>query len=72
MVVMDKKSKKIICTDYANGKRHDFKIFQESAVRFKKTTKALTDTGFLGLQKMHANTSIAKEKKQKESVNKSR
>lgn len=31
----------------------------------KEKTKALTDTGYLGLQKMHANTSMPKKKSKK-------
>lgn len=59
---MDKKTKKIICTNFSNGKCHDFKAFQKSKVRFHKTTKAMTDTGYLGMKKIHANTFMPKKK----------
>jgi hypothetical protein len=44
---------------------HDFKVFQESGVRFQESTLALTDTGYLGLKKIHTNTSMPKKKSKK-------
>lgn len=63
--MVDKKTKKIICIDYTNGKRHDFNLFKKSKVHFKISTKALTDTGFLGLKKIHNNTEMPKKKSKK-------
>ena len=60
---MDKKSTKIICTNMSNGKCHDFRLFKESGVRFAKDSKAITDTGYIGLQKIHSNTNYAKKEK---------
>jgi hypothetical protein len=45
-------------------------MFKESKIRFKKTTKALTDTGFLGLKKIHANTDMPKKKSKKNPLTK--
>lgn len=63
--MVDKKSEKIICINLSNGKRHDYRLFKESGVRIAKNTKALTDTGYLGLQKIHANTYMPKKKSKK-------
>jgi hypothetical protein len=62
---VDKKSQKIICTDLANGKRHDYRLFKESGVKIAENIKALTDTGYLGLQKTHSNTFMPKKKSKK-------
>jgi hypothetical protein len=35
----------VICTNFSNGKRHDFRLFKESGVRFLASTEVLTDTG---------------------------
>jgi hypothetical protein len=59
---VDKKSQKIICTDRTNGKNHDFRLFKESGVNIYKDIKAVTDTGYLGLQKIHTNTDMPKKK----------
>jgi hypothetical protein len=64
-VVVDKTSKKIICTNYKNGKKHDFKVFKESNVHLHPTLIAKTDTGYLGMQKLHKNTHMPKKKSKK-------
>ena len=63
--MVNKTSQQIICTDFSNGKRHDFRLFKESRVRFKKETAVLTDTGYQGLQKIHANSQLPKKKTKK-------
>jgi hypothetical protein len=37
-------------------------VFKESKIRLKESTKALTDTGFLGLKKLHNNTDMPKKR----------
>ena len=58
-------AQKIICTAFSNGKKHDFKLFKESKVYFKETTEAITDTGYLGLSKIHTKTTMSKKKSKK-------
>ena len=62
---MDKKGKKIICTNFAEGKRHDFRLYKESKVHLHPEISALTDTGYLGLQKIHTKTEMPKKKTKK-------
>lgn len=62
---MDKESRKIICTAFSNGKRHDFRLFKESKTPIHPQINALTDSGYLGLQKLHAKTQIPKKKSKK-------
>jgi hypothetical protein len=38
-------------------------LFKESGVRFQPKTKALTDTGYQGLQKIHPNSELPKKKR---------
>jgi hypothetical protein len=64
-LVVDPKGKKIICTNFANGKRHDFRLFKESKVRFSPGTEAIVDTGYQGLQKIHSKTRIPKKRSKK-------
>ena len=61
-VVVDKKSKQVICTNFSNGKKHDFKLFKESRVRWRKETKALTDTGYTGIHKIQSTTRLPKKR----------
>ncbi len=62
---MDKKSEEIICVEISNGKRHDFRLFKESGVKIYESIKVITDTGYLGLQKIHANTDMPKKRSKK-------
>lgn len=60
--MIDKSSKKVICTDFSNGKRHDFRLFKESGIRFHPQIRVLTDTGYQGLHKIHTNSALPKKK----------
>ncbi len=62
---MDKKTKIVICTDFANGKKHDFRLFKESTTHIHSEINVKTDTGYQGLQKLHQNTSIPKKRSKK-------
>ena len=64
-VVVDKTSRKVICTQVTNGRRHDFRLFKESGVKFKSTTQTVTGTGYQGIQKLHANSQVSKKKTKK-------
>ncbi len=64
-MVVDKKTNQVICTDFTNGKCHDFRLFKESKLGFKKSTKVVTDTGYQGVQKIHANSESPKKRKKK-------
>lgn len=67
---MNKKTQQIICTNYSNGKCHDFRLLKKSGVQFYKDLKVLTDTGYLGLQKIHTNTFMPKKKSKKNPLTK--
>lgn len=67
---MDKRSKKIICTSFSNGKKHDFRLFKESKIHINSKIKVITDTGYQGLQKIHLNTAIPKKKSKKQPLSK--
>jgi len=69
-VVVNKQDKQIICTAFANGKEHDFKLFKESKVCVKPKTELDTDTGYLGIAKIHANSVLPKKKTKKNPLTK--
>jgi len=64
-VVVDKKTRKVICTAFANGKRHDFRLFKESKTYILKGTQADTDTGYQGIKKLHSNSVLPKKRTKK-------
>lgn len=67
---MDKKSQQIICTAFANGKRHNFRLFKESKTQIHPAIGVVTDTGYQGLQKIHAKTQMPKKRSKKNPLTK--
>ena len=65
MVVVDKKNRKVICTAFANGKRHDFRLFKESKIRANPKIRLKLDSGFQGISEIHANSELPKKKSKK-------
>lgn len=68
--MVDKKSKSVICTNVANGKKHDFKLFKESKIRCKPSSEILTDSGYTGIKKIHANSRLPKKSSKKKPLTK--
>jgi hypothetical protein len=62
----------VICTNFINGKRHDFHLFKQSGVRFQASTQLLTDSGYQGLQKIHAKQPATQKKAQETTTDKAR
>ncbi len=60
--VGDKFNKTVICTNFTNGKRHDFRLFKESGVHIHPKSKLLTDTGYQGIHLLHSNSALPKKK----------
>jgi len=69
-IVVDKKSKKTICTDFSNGKKHDFKLFKESEVRWVKEIEGFVDSGYTGILKIQSNTQLPKKRSKKKKLTK--
>lgn len=69
-MAVDKNSKKVICTSFSNGKRHDFRIFKESKTHIHPDIQATTDTGYQGIQKIHNNSELPKKKTRKKPLSK--
>jgi hypothetical protein len=48
----------MIGTSFTNRKRYDFRLFKESQIRVKPETEIDTDTGYQGIARLHANSSL--------------
>ena len=64
-MIVDKKTRKILCTAFANGKRHDFRLFKESKTYILKEIQVDTDTGYQGIKRLHAKSVLPKKKTRK-------
>jgi IS5 family transposase len=63
--VVDKKTRKVICTAFANGKKHDFRLYKESGTHMLSRIQVDTDTGYQGIKALHANSIVPKKKSKK-------
>ncbi len=64
MVVVEKKTRKVICVAFCNGNTHDFKLYKEAGIYVLAMIEIGADSGFQGIAKIHAN-SITPRKKSK-------
>jgi hypothetical protein len=53
-VIVDGRTRQIICTAHARGPVHDFALYGRSRVEPYETLEVLGDSGYQGLQKLHA------------------
>ncbi|KJV75539.1 IS5 family transposase ISOt6 [Orientia tsutsugamushi] len=68
--MVDKKTHQVICTNFSNGKKHDFRLFKKSKILIHSKVKAITDTGYQGIQKIHNNSELPKKKSKKNPLTK--
>ena len=64
-VIVSQETGEIICTKFARGKKHDFKIFKESKLVLRSDLKCLGDQGDQGIKKYHKNSFTPKKKPRK-------
>ena len=67
---MDKSTKEIICTNFCNGKKHDFRLFKESRVRWREDIEGVTDTGYTGIKRLQKNARLPKRSSKKNPLTK--
>lgn len=68
--MIDKKTTQVICTDFANGRKHDFRLFKESKMLIHHKVKVITDTGYQGIQKIHNNSELPRKRNKKHPLTK--
>lgn len=64
-MVVDKKTREVICTAFGNGKKHDFRLFKESKVRWTEKTCGVTDSGYTGIKKLQKSSRLPKKSSKK-------
>lgn len=63
--MVDKKTREVICTAFGNGKKHDFRLFKESKVRWTEKTYRVTDSGYTGIRKLQRSSRLPKKSSKK-------
>ncbi len=61
-LVITHPSKKILCVQVARGKTHDFALFKGSRLPLASDIELLADTGYQGVDKLHANSQTPHKK----------
>ena len=51
----------IVCLTFANGKKHDFRLFKESRVHIRPEILLGAGTGYQGLVQLHTNSLLPKK-----------
>jgi IS5 family transposase len=69
-ILVDTKTKEIICIEVRKGKVHDFRMWKESQIELDEKIELLADKGYQGVNKIHANSRIPIKKPRKKSLNK--
>lgn len=64
-IVVNKLTAEIVCICSDKGKTHDFRIFKESGTHVNPEALIAVDSGYQGLQKIHANTELPKKRSKK-------
>jgi hypothetical protein len=57
-VIIELKTKKIMCLRHGKGRMHDLKLFKKSHVKLPKKIKLLADKGYQGIVKIHEKSEI--------------
>lgn len=61
-MLVNLKDGQIIALAFANGKKHDFRLFKESQIHVLSNTLLEADSGYLGLADLHANSRLPKKR----------
>jgi hypothetical protein len=64
-IVVNKSTAEVVCIFSGKGKAHDFRIFKESGIHIHPKVRVAVDSGYQGLQKIHANTELPKKRTKK-------
>jgi len=69
-LLVNPKDGQIISLAFANGKKHDFRLFKESHTHVLPDTLLEADTGYLGLTDLHSNSSLPQKRSKKHPLTK--
>lgn len=56
--MIDKKTARVLCTAFSNGKRHDFALLKDSRLPIAEDCTVYADSGYTGLDTLHTNTKL--------------
>jgi transposase len=69
-VVVDGRSKQVICTAHGRGPTHDFALYKQSRLDLHESLELLADSGYQGLSKLHDKSRTPKKRSKKHQLTK--
>lgn len=69
-VVVNGRSKEVICTAHGRGTTHDFALYKQSQLELHESLELLADSGYQGLSKLHDRSWTPKKKSKKRQLTK--
>lgn len=69
-VVVDQASGQIICTTFAKGRVHDFRLFKQFRLPMLPEQLCLADKGYQGISKLHSHSCVPTKKPRKGKLDK--
>lgn len=69
-IVLDVQTSTIISVQTGRGREHDFKLFKRTKLPIHQDTEAMVDSGYTGIQKIHAKSQIPKKRSKKKPLTK--
>ncbi len=64
-MVVNGRTRQLICTHHGRGPVHDFALYQRSGVEPHESLEVLADSGYQGLQKLHSRSQTPRKKPRK-------
>ncbi len=64
-IVLDGQTSKIVSVKTGRGREHDFNLFKRTDLPIHQDTEAIVDSGYTGIQKIHAKSQIPKKRSKK-------
>ena len=61
-MVVNGRTRQVICTHHGRGPVHDFALYQRSKVGLHESLEVLADSGYQGLQKLHEKSKTPRKK----------
>lgn len=55
-MLLERGTRRILAVRVGKGRRHDFHLYKQSQTRVHPKVELFSDTGYQGIQKLHANT----------------
>jgi hypothetical protein len=64
-VVVNGRTRQVICTAQARGPTHDFALYQQSQLELHESFELLADSGYQGIAKLHDQSQTPKKRSKK-------